>query len=381
MNRWLCHQMLVSPHVGGGAKLALDIHRRTVRSRGRVSRILVPASGTAERAARNLEDEYFTYDLGRLTHKRRLISLAENARIFMKLSGTRSGVIHIHAPHVYGAARPFLQATQLKTVLHIHLDFSPEQLRWSLKRRPDLIVLCAEYMRGAVEQALAAVGHSTANLKVFRNAIDIALFQPADRLRARAALGLDGREINKLPLLLVVANLAPHKGQETAIRAVAILRERGHNVRLWLAGIERDEGGGYLTHLKSLCAELGIQSSVEFLGFRDDVPQLLQAADFLLLPSTSEGLPLVVLEAQSAKTLVLAAPTAGIPEVVRNGETGFLAGAHDAAAYADRIADMLRYPQRREAIIECASKYVRLNHDFDSYSARMLDEYDALVRE
>jgi glycosyltransferase involved in cell wall biosynthesis len=122
-------------------------------------------------------------------------------------------------------------------------------------------------------------------------------------------------------LILLVANLAPHKGHkghETAIRAVAILKERGVNAWLWFAGIERGDSLEYTERLKTLCGELGVAGRVRFLGQRSDVPELLRAADFFLLPSTSEGLPLSILEAQASKVPVIAAPTAGIPEIIRH---------------------------------------------------------------
>src|SRR5262249_39146420 len=84
------------------------------------------------------------------------------------------------------------------------------------------------------------------------------------------------------------------------------------------------ENRDYTTRLQDLCNELGVADRIRFLGHREDVPDLLRAADIFFLPSTSEGLPLSVLEAQATKVPVLAAATAGIPEVITDGETAFL---------------------------------------------------------
>ena len=150
---------------------------------------------------------------------------------------------------------------------------------------------------------------------------------------------------------MMVANLAPHKGQETAVRAVSVLKNHGHHVRLWLVGSERNDQHEYLRYLLGLCKKLGIDDRVDIVGFRNDVPKLLGAADFVLLPSTSEGLPLVILEAQACKSIVLAAPTAGIPEVIENGRTGFLIDAKDHEAYAARISQLLLNPGEAEAVM------------------------------
>src|SRR5262249_48318367 len=150
------------------------------------------------------------------------------------------------------------------------------------------------------------------------NTVDTARFFPGDRQEAKAKVGAP-----PLPLVLMLANLAPHKGQETAVRAVAELKRRGIDVACWLAGEERGGGDAFTVRLRGLIAELGLADRVRLLGFRGDAPELLRAADFFLLPSTHEGLPLTVLEAQASKVPVLASATAGIPEAVQDGETGF----------------------------------------------------------
>ena len=107
---------------------------------------------------------------------------------------------------------------------------------------------------------------------------------------------------------------------------------------------------------------------VRLLGQRDDANVLLRAADFFLLPSTNEGLPLSILEAQATKVPVLAAPTAGIPEIVRDAETGFLIPATDAPGYAHRIRVFAResraLPARRGAGLHSHNKRVHLGGPF-----------------
>src|SRR5262249_45835054 len=253
---------------------------------------------------------YTRYRVDRLTGGSRLRSLFENARLYGRMPRKRGAVVHVHAPFVYGAARPFFSAARVKTVLHVHLDFNAEQLAWALSSPPDTVIVCADFMRPAVEAALP--GGAPTRVRVIRNAIDVRQFAGGERAAAKRQLGV--RE--DLPLLMVIANLAPHKGQETAVRAIAGLRDLGLEAGLWLVGAERSEGQGYLATLQRLVQDLQVQDRVTFAGFRNDVAQLLRAADMVLLPSTSEGLPLTILEAQAAGALVLAAPTAGIPEVI-----------------------------------------------------------------
>jgi glycosyltransferase involved in cell wall biosynthesis len=181
-------------------------------------------------------------------------------------------------------------------------------------------------------------------------------------------------------MVLMAANLAPHKGQETAIRAVARLKQAKVEVACWFAGIERQDKGAYTARLQDLCNALGVAERVRFLGHREDVPDLLRAADIFVLPSTSEGLPLSVLEAQATKVPVLAAPTAGIPEVVTNGETGFLIPAEDAAGYAHRIENLVNCPEIHQRVTEQAYQEVTTEHNWQTYCETVWRLYHSLMR-
>jgi len=180
-----------------------------------------------------------------------------------------------------------------------------------------VIITCARFLVDQVRNALPDHLQRTQSIVAVPNAVDMDRFHPEDKDLAKQKVGAP----RNIPLILLVANLAPHKGHkghETAIRAVAILKERGVNAWLWFAGIERGDSLEYTERLKTLCGELGVAGRVRFLGQRSDVPELLRAADFFLLPSTSVGLPLSILEAQASKVPVIAAPTAGIPEIIRH---------------------------------------------------------------
>ncbi len=263
-------------------------------------------------------------------------------------------MLHIHSPYVFAALRPLRAVSRLRTILHLHLDYTEESLQWPLKLAPDLVIVCARFMEERVERALATVGSQWTKIMVAVNAVDTERFAPGDRLRAKRDLGVDPER----PVLLMTANLAPHKGQETAIRTVSILVEQGFRPLLWLVGEEREGGDDYARRLHALVESLSLSAFVEFLGFRTDVPRLLHAADCLLLPSTREGLPLAVLEAQASKVVVLAAPTAGIPEVVEDGRTGFLIAADDHTGYASTLTSLICNPALGSAIAEAAYRKV-----------------------
>jgi len=202
-------------------------------------------------------------------------------------------------------------------------------------------------------------------------------FSPGDKQEARRRVGAPA----DLPLILMLANLAPHKGQETAIRAVSILRRMGTPAILWLAGIERGGTGEFTRKLQGMIGELGLENCVDLLGQRDDVQDLLRASDAFLLPSTNEGLPLSILEAQATGVPVLAAPTAGVPEIIADGRNGFLILADDAQGYADRIRMLLENPSRSRLVTEEALRGTRHRHAWSTYAQQILELYASVMGE
>lgn len=150
------------------------------------------------------------------------------------------------------------------------------------------------------------------------------------RGEARRALGLAA----DAPLFLTVARMTAQKGHDVLLEAFARLAEEKPDAALLLAG-----DGPERARLAGLAARLGIEGSVRFLGRRDDVPDLMAAADFLVLPSLFEGLPLALLEAMAARLAVIATRAVGSleatgadhPFLAEPGDAGSLLAAMQAA--------------------------------------------------
>jgi glycosyltransferase involved in cell wall biosynthesis len=362
-----CHQFLVSRDLGGAGLLALKLAGWLGRTGAR-STVWIPGRGAATEAAEREGLAWRAYDLAAMT-RGNLRHAWACLRLALKLP-VRKGIAHVHTPAVYRLLRPALRRTALRTVVHVQIDTPAPELQWAFRDPPDLVIPCARYMIPSIRQAL---GEQAERLRIeaVPNAVDTDRFAPVDRAVAKHRMGAPADR----PLVLMLANLAPHKGQETALRAVALLAARGKPVECWLAGVERSGAEGYRHRLEALASELGVAERVRFLGFRNDGPDLLRAADFLLLPSTHEGLPLAVLEAQASKAAVLAAPTAGIPETITDGETGFLIPAEDAAGYARRIEDLLGNPALYHRMTERALAAVRRDYNWATLRQRIRDLY------
>jgi glycosyltransferase involved in cell wall biosynthesis len=96
------------------------------------------------------------------------------------------------------------------------------------------------------------------------------------------------------------------------------------------------------SNLRKLIAEYGISSAVIMPGFREDIPQVLNTLDVFVFPSLQEALGTAVLEAMAMKKPVVATRVGGIPEVVREGETGYLVEPGNSGAVAERVIPLLQ---------------------------------------
>ena len=133
----------------------------------------------------------------------------------------------------------------------------------------------------------------------------------------------------------------------------------------------------YAEALRLRAAELRLEGQVEFLGERDDVPQLLRAADGFVLSSAWEGMPNAVMEAMAAALPVVATDVGDVPELVEDRTSGFVVQPGDSEALADRMLSLMAMPpDQRRAMGERGLERIRARFE----NERVVDEWEALFR-
>jgi len=230
-------------------------------------------------------------------------------------------IVHAHASHAHAAASWALSASSIPLVATRRVDFPPKGLR---KYRR-----CASNV--AVSQAIAGIltVAGVPRVSVIPDGVDPARFASADRRRGRAALGLGEGAL----AVLDVAALEEHKDHRTLLEAWGRLAAARPDAHLFLAG-----DGSLRRELEARAAQL---PRVRLLGFRDDLPDLLAAADVAVLTSCTEGLGSTLIDAMVTGLPVVATRAGGIPELVEDGVNGLLCPIRDAAAVATALATVL----------------------------------------
>ena len=223
--------------------------------------------------------------------------------------------------------KPFTVTARGTDINLIAAHWVPHRLmRWAANRA------CASIgVSRALTQAMADMGMPASRLIVMPNGVDLDRFHIQPQAFARAALGWPDQ-----PTLLSVGNLVDNKGHHIAIEALTHLPE----FRLVIAG-----EGPERSALESLATQSNVSSRLQFLG-RIDQQQLAQcysAADILVLPSSREGWPNVLLESMACGTPVVATRVGGIPEIVTSSSAGRLMPGQTAADLVAAVADLWQH--------------------------------------
>lgn len=227
----------------------------------------------------------------------------------------------------------------------------------------------------AVVDQLLNEGFAPNRLGVIHNGIDLAAFNVAAGSRDTV------RRANGCPepgfVIVALANLIPYKGHADLLRALGSIRaELPDGWHLWCIG--RDDGIG--GDLADLADNLSIIDQITWLGQRDDVPELLAAADLFVHASHEEGFSNAILEAMAAGLASVVTDVGGNAEAVENGATGLVVPPRDPSALADGILDMCRNQERRAAFGRAARYRVETRFSLESCMRSYHRLYDGLLR-
>jgi len=187
----------------------------------------------------------------------------------------------------------------------------------------------------ALKKAANAIAKPKREIQVVYNGCDFThfSFRKADRLSLRSRFNIPGKD----RILLFIGSVSAEKGIVELVAAFKQAAEGVNGVRLFIAG------GGWHPAVEKIIADARLKDKIHVLGpvAHHEVPGLLNAADIFILPSHSEGLPNVVLEAMACGLPIIATRVGGIPEAVEDGKSGILVEKQDVASLTRAIKYMV----------------------------------------
>ncbi len=275
-----------------------------------------------------------------------------------RLASWSSGVgARVHTPHTFAFLFGAMFSGSSRTLFKV--------IEKELARHTERFIAVSDDEAGTFESAGFI---PAAKVRVVPNGVDPRRWNAA-RALPRTKLGLpDG-----VPCAAVVGLLNVAKGQDLALRALAL--PGMESLHLVLVGSGETEG-----ELRELARSLGVESRAHFLGWRDDVPEVLASVDVLLLPSRWEGMPYIVLEAMAAGKPVVATRVDGARSIVAAAQCGRLCDVESEGALAASLREVLALPEsERRKLGESGRRAVKERYTLEHMVDGLVKVYGELA--
>jgi len=257
------------------------------------------------------------------------IDIKTAKRIHDFLLKEKIDIVHAHAAHAVSMAALSTLWTNIPFILTRRVDFHFSRnlfSRWKYSRAKKIIAIS-----NGVYEVLRSDGIPRQKLELIPSGIDF------ERHMNLTSLSRDEMGIPKESIVIgQVAALAPHKDQRTFLKAISILRKEDPSIVAVMVG-----EGELREDLEALAVDLGIKQQVIFLGFQKVALECLRNFDLFCMSSKEEGLGTSLLDAMALEIPVVATRVGGIPDLIKDGETGFLAEPQNPEKLASKIKEAL----------------------------------------
>jgi sugar transferase (PEP-CTERM/EpsH1 system associated) len=286
-------------------------------------------------------------------HRQPGIDLGLIPRLIRFFRQQRVTVVHTHSldPMFYAGWAAWLAGVPIRIhTQHLNIMDLPyrqrdrRKFRWAARAFSRIVAINAD-----IDRSLEAVRVPSHKRMIILNGIDEDRFS-----RPRESSRAPNPSEDPWWTIGTVARLAPQKAIHRLLEAFSVVHAKHANSRLLIVG-----DGPLRGELEAYTARLNLSAAVEFLGFREDVQEVLRQFDVFVLPSLFEGLPLALLEAMAARLPVIATAVGGVPEVVVHGESGILIPPDNATALAEALLDLMTHPDKRAKLASSAETRVR----------------------
>ncbi len=371
--------MVSSSELGGGEETVRLLAKHLDKGRFQVS-VVCPPGPMFQRMAEIPDVRLYEVAFPTVPSIRTVGHLAELIR------HERVEILHTHLYHgdLYGflatrlAPVPRLVSTIQAINFYWEIEGGTRRLRWraaslisrGIYRAFDGLVTCSAALREAV-CTRRGLKIQRERVTVIHNSIDLEELKP--HIQGKPCSHAAGETGGLHPKrLIAVANFGKYKGHRVLLQAIAKLRSDS-TLECWLVGDGPERG-----EMERLARALGLSDRVRFLGYRQDVPALLRQCDLFVLPSVWEPFGIALVEAMVLGMPVLACWAGGVPEIVRDGETGLLVPPGDADAMAAGLQRLLSDDALRARLAAKAAPDAAARFDARSMAERYQKSYEAI---
>ncbi len=291
------------------------------------------------------------------------------AAALKETKGTKGVIIHAHSRRgadLWGAAAARLSGAPLVVTRRVDNPEGRLACRFKYGRAAAVVAISR-----AIAGVLARGGVEPGKIRIISSGVDTTLYRPGgDHSWFRREFGLEPHELT----VGMVAQFIPRKGHTILLAAAQQLAERHPNCRFLFFG-----KGPLEEAVRREAAERGLQRRCLFCGFRQDLPLILPCLDLLVHPATMEGLGVALLQASACGIPLVAARAGGIPEVVKEGETGVLVEPGDPAALAAALDALISDPELRLRMGKAGRRWIEERFSTEEMVRRYLELYHEVI--
>ena len=255
-----------------------------------------------------------------------------------------------------------------KVIWHIHDRHQNSLYRFF---KPDYMVFVAKFRQNILKSVSL---ERKREYSVMYNGIDTSLYESTNPdIRTPLRIGYVGR-------------LLPEKGIETFLDAAVLVLDKYKNVKFYIYGEEiYDDAlkGNYTDALGKKIDHLVLGNAVTLKGFVFPQNTIYESIDMFVMPShrIGESCPMVILESWSSGVPVIATNVGGIPELIVDGETGYLISPKDPQAIADAVQYVMEHPDEVKTVVDNAKKLVREKFDYRENARQFVQLYREMLHE
>jgi glycosyltransferase involved in cell wall biosynthesis len=281
-------------------------------------------------------------------------------------------ILHSHTSHAHSLAFLASIGTRVTRLVTRRVDFSI--FRHSFLRLSGIKYRhMAEYyiaISRKIKDVMVADGVAAERIFVVHSGVDLQRFA-----------GVSGEhlitEFNLTPgekVVINVAHLAGHKGQNYLVRAIPHVLAKLPDTRFFIIG-----QGELMDELRALASYLGLNRELVLTGFRSDVGAFYEVADLYVMSSIEEGLGTAVLDALALGKPVVATRAGGLPEIIEDGKTGRLVAPADPRALAEGIIELLTHSDLAKAMASEGPARIQQFFSIDAMVGKNIEVYKKIL--
>jgi len=299
-------------------------------------------------------------------------------RLVIIIKRNKINLIHANSfcAQLYGSIPAKITNTPI--VWHMHDLIEPQFCNWFFVKWAGITSTRIIAVSNAVARTLLKLGVNAKKIVTIYNGVDLKKFNCENvyKHKIRKELGIE----LTVPVIGIVGQLASWKGHDNFLKAASIVVKKYPLARFEIIGESITGDTSYKLKLENLVSELKLSDKVIFIGYRKDMPEMMASLDILVNASSAEPFGLVIVEAMALGRPVIAADAGGAPEIIRDGENGFLVLPRDPQELAGAILKILDNPMTGRKMGKLGRRMVKEQFSLEKNVRQIEDIYWEILK-